>query len=280
MKNNLIAIFFLSLLLIAPACADEPDKFGDSSAKFDSDSIMQPIGPESEILDGSWEIVYSYYQDSSIMFNAAETFENWRRIDSITNNKCKSYFYPPFGIPYYKIAPDTYHIVWRERVDSPTVELLEQKKRLFESLFNPNNDLSLNDKIKCTYYKRNPEYAGPWRIVYYEMFQDYEKDAPGFKEWRLNAQASNLNLSFFCLKNKIWYEESLSCDEEIILNYYKNRSGFFRWEEVIETATPEIVQSKVAKFNSFTRIAHGFDFFGAYYVPLNLLQNINTPNTK
>lgn len=105
----------------------------------------------------------------------------------------------------------------------------------------------------CSSDEPEPEYTGPWLIVYDELYYGWHTKDSNFKDW-FDAHlqdfeaaefrdAGNINIATYKKENGDWIEWQ---------DYKRWYQGNIIWCETIEKATESEIKAKVAEFESFT----------------------------
>lgn len=98
-----------------------------------------------------------------------------------------------------------------------------------------------------------PEYTGPWQIVYNEQYYGWTTKDPNFKKW-FDAHHQDFDVAEFrnaseeyrvvySKENGDWIEWQ---------DYKKWYQGNIIWYETVEKATESEIKAKVTEFESFT----------------------------
>ena len=98
-----------------------------------------------------------------------------------------------------------------------------------------------------------PEYTGPWQIVYDEQYCGWSTKDPGFKKWfdvHLQDFEAAEFWDFSGEQRVIYTKEN---GDWIEWQDYKTwYQGRILWYETVEKATEDEIKAKIAEFESFT----------------------------
>jgi len=110
-----------------------------------------------------------------------------------------------------------------------------------------------------------PEYTGPWEIVYDESYYGLHNDSQDFREWFINhsqyleaAQLQKLNGATWTITDKDFR----------LSDYDEWYSGRIRWYQIVDNSSEQDIIDLVETFNSFTiedRKNNTHDSFKAQY---------------
>ena len=98
-----------------------------------------------------------------------------------------------------------------------------------------------------------PEYTGPWRIVYDEQYYGWSTKDPDFKKW-FDAHQQDFEAAEFrnaSGENRVIYEKE-NGDWIEWQDYKIWYQGRILWYETVEKATEYEIKAKVSEFESFT----------------------------
>ena len=116
-----------------------------------------------------------------------------------------------------------------------------------------------------------PEYTGPWEVVYDEQYIGWHTKAPNFKNWFQKhlqdfedaefRDASGSSGVIYTKENGDWIEWQ---------DYSKWYSGRIIWAEIVQYASENEIKAKVDEFESFSSYKSEIDYqigddFRAHY---------------
>lgn len=178
------------------------------------------------------------------------------------NEEIMTYSIPARNMPSFSYE-STLIIKWLEYVNT------EEEAKFKTESFNTLIGKAYNSTLGASYRKFNPQFTGPWRIVYLESFSYIHSNSEDFNKWYDENIQNMIDASFLVSEpNYHWEYPSPQAASDF---YGKSICGTLQWSVVIPKASEHELQELTKRFQSFSIIGktkNQYDTFVADYGPV------------